>query len=72
MSMNHFKVVYDATAPGALDAAYDSVVDNELVTTIRPQATTDRTSRGVTLVKCFGFYAGPDVMPAIGDPAGYP
>ncbi|KAF7350205.1 GroES-like protein [Mycena venus] len=66
------KVVYDATAPGALDAAYDSVVEGGLITTVRPQAQTNREPRGVTLVKCFGFYAGPDVMPAIGDPASYP
>ncbi|KAF7337132.1 GroES-like protein [Mycena venus] len=66
------KVAYDATFPGALDAAYDSVVDGGKVTTTRPFAQTERESRGITLVKCFGFYAGPDVMAPIGDPARYP
>ncbi|KAJ7245639.1 GroES-like protein [Mycena haematopus] len=54
------KVVYDATFPGALDAAYDSLVDGGKVTTVRPQAKTERAARGITLVHCFGFYAGPD------------
>ncbi|KAJ7895500.1 chaperonin 10-like protein [Mycena olivaceomarginata] len=66
------KVVYDATPTGALDAAYDSVVDGGKVTTACPQAQTDRESRGITVVRCFGFYAGPDVLPPIGDPAHYP
>ncbi|KAJ6571405.1 chaperonin 10-like protein, partial [Mycena capillaripes] len=66
------KVVYDATFDGALNAAYDSVVDGGKVTTVRPQAKSDRETRGVTLVHVFGFYAGPDVMKPIGDPAHYP
>jgi hypothetical protein len=61
------KVVYDATFTGALEAAYDSVVDGGKVTTVRPDAKTEREGRGVTLVRCVGFYAGPDMMPAIGD-----
>jgi hypothetical protein len=61
------KVVYDATFTGALEAAYDSVVDGGKVTTVRPDAKTERGGRGVTLVRCVGFYAGPDMMPAIGD-----
>ncbi|KAF8189451.1 medium-chain dehydrogenase/reductase like protein [Mycena galopus ATCC 62051] len=52
------KVVYDATFSGALDAAYDSLVDGGKVTTVRPQAKTEREARGITLVHCFGFYFG--------------
>ncbi|KAF7343791.1 GroES-like protein [Mycena sanguinolenta] len=63
------KVVYDATFTGALDAAYDSVVDGGKVTTVRPEAKTERDPRSITLVHCFGFYVGPDVMEPIGDPA---
>ncbi|KAJ6476480.1 chaperonin 10-like protein [Mycena vitilis] len=55
------QVVYDATPVGALNAAYDSVIDTGKITTVRPQATTDREARDITLVKCFGYYAGPDV-----------
>jgi NADPH:quinone reductase-like Zn-dependent oxidoreductase len=68
------KVVYDASPvlAGALNAAYDSVVDGGKVTTVRPQAQTDRESRGITVVRCAGLYAGPDVLPPIGDPAHYP
>ncbi|KAJ7671460.1 GroES-like protein [Mycena polygramma] len=58
------QVVYDATHVGALNAAYDSVVDGGKVATVRPQATTDREARGITLVKCFGYYAGSDVIDA--------
>ncbi|KAJ7895497.1 GroES-like protein [Mycena olivaceomarginata] len=56
------KVVYDASPvlAGALNAAYDSVVDGGKVTTVRPQAQTDRESRGITVVRCAGLYAGPD------------
>jgi NADPH:quinone reductase-like Zn-dependent oxidoreductase len=60
-------VVYDATHTGALDAAYDSVVDGGKVTTVRPDAKTEREGRGVTLVHCFGSYAGPDILPPTGD-----
>ncbi|KAJ6503875.1 chaperonin 10-like protein [Mycena sanguinolenta] len=63
------KVVYDATFTGALDAAYDSLVDGGKVATVRPGAKTEREARGITLVHCFGFYAGPELMPPIGDPA---
>ncbi|KAF8205431.1 chaperonin 10-like protein [Mycena galopus ATCC 62051] len=65
-------VVYDTAA--ALDAAYDSVVDGGKVTTARPVATTTRdfATRGVTLVRCFGVYAGPELMKMVGDPAGHP
>jgi NADPH:quinone reductase-like Zn-dependent oxidoreductase len=61
------KVVYDTA--GALDAAYDSVVDGGKVTTVNPRAKTEREGRGVTLVHCFGFYVGPEIIPPIGDPA---
>ncbi|KAJ7917197.1 hypothetical protein B0H13DRAFT_1995632, partial [Mycena leptocephala] len=60
-------VVYDTA--GALDAAYDSVVDGGKVTTVNPRAKTEREGRGVTLVHCFGFYVGPEIIPPIGDPA---
>ncbi|KAJ6571437.1 chaperonin 10-like protein [Mycena capillaripes] len=66
------KVVYDATPDGALNAAYDSVVDGGKVTTVRPHAKSDRGTRGVTLVYCFGFYVGPDVIKPTGDPTHYP
>ncbi|KAJ6503827.1 chaperonin 10-like protein [Mycena sanguinolenta] len=66
------KVVYDATFTGALDAAYDSVVDDGMVTTVRPEAKTERDPRGITLVHCFGFYVGPDVLEPIGDSAHWP
>ncbi|KAJ7617619.1 GroES-like protein [Mycena polygramma] len=56
------KVVYDATPPGALNAAYDSVVDGGKIVTCRPRATTDREGRGITLVKCFGYYIGSDII----------
>ncbi|KAJ7866091.1 GroES-like protein [Mycena olivaceomarginata] len=60
------KVVYDATPTGALDAAYDSVVDGGKVTTARPQSQTERELRGITLVRCWGFYAGPDAHTLFG------
>ncbi|KAJ7433697.1 GroES-like protein [Mycena galericulata] len=66
------KVVYDASAPGSLNAAYDSVVDGGKIATARPGTKTDRETRGVTIVYVFGFYAGPDVMKPVGDPARYP
>ncbi|KAF8189452.1 GroES-like protein [Mycena galopus ATCC 62051] len=63
------KIVYDATFSGALDAAYDSVVDGGRVVTVRPEAKTERGARGITLVHCFGFYFGPEVFnPLPGDP----
>ncbi|KAJ7362297.1 hypothetical protein DFH08DRAFT_840657 [Mycena albidolilacea] len=68
------KVAYDASPvlAGALNAAYDSVVDGGKVTTVRPQVQTDRESRRITVVRCAGLYAGPDVLPPTGDPAHYP
>ncbi|KAJ7438956.1 chaperonin 10-like protein [Mycena galericulata] len=65
-------VVYDATFTGALNAAYDSVVDGGKIVTVRPESKSDRESKGVTLVHVFGFYAGPDVLKPVGDPTHYP
>ncbi|KAF7366140.1 GroES-like protein [Mycena venus] len=66
-------VAYDATPVGALDAAYDSVLDGGKVTTVRPQAVLsgdrDPQKRGITVVNCFGFYAGPEIVKPLGDPA---
>ncbi|KAJ6517273.1 chaperonin 10-like protein [Mycena vitilis] len=60
------EVVYDATPPSALNAAYDSVIDGGKIATCRPDATpTDRAARGITLVKCFGYYVGSDVTPGV-------
>ncbi|KAJ7660140.1 GroES-like protein [Mycena polygramma] len=65
-------VVYDATPVGALDAAYDSVVDGGKITTVNPRATTDKQGRGITMVKCFGFYAGPDMIDTTHFPTAVP
>lgn len=70
------KVVYDVTFTGALDAAYDCVAAGGKVTTVRPQAKfsgeRDAAKKGLSVVHCFGFYAGPDVIKPIGDPAHFP
>ncbi|KAJ7429814.1 chaperonin 10-like protein [Mycena galericulata] len=65
-------VVYDAPMGGHLNAAYDSVIDGGKIVTVRPDAKSDRETRGVTLVHVFGLYAGPDVLKPVGDPALYP
>ncbi|KAJ6503877.1 GroES-like protein [Mycena sanguinolenta] len=62
------KVVYDATFTGALDAAYDSLVDGGKVATVHPGAKPERAARGITLVHCFGIYA-PEVLAPVRDPA---
>ncbi|KAK7046436.1 GroES-like protein [Favolaschia claudopus] len=66
------KVVYDCA--GSLDAAIDSVVDGGIVSTAVPRAkpTRDYAARKITLNSHFGFYAGPELMKPLGDPAHYP
>ncbi|KAJ7615646.1 hypothetical protein DFH06DRAFT_1013271 [Mycena polygramma] len=52
------QVVYDATPVGALKAAYASVVDGGKVPAVHRHPVVDSETRGgVTLVRCFGFYA---------------
>ncbi|KAJ7687820.1 GroES-like protein [Mycena rosella] len=53
------KVVFDATfGAGALNAAYDAVVEGGSVVTVRPMAKCDREGRAVTLVH--GYLARPE------------
>lgn len=54
-------VVYDVT--GALDDAYDCLVDGGKLCTAVPQSESKRDfkEKNITFVKVLGYYAGPDV-----------
>ncbi|KAJ7484670.1 chaperonin 10-like protein [Mycena latifolia] len=65
------KVAYDATFTGALNAAYDCLLDGGSIVTAQPRAMCDREGKKFTLVHAMGYIASPEALKFKGDLHGY-